>query len=219
MSGRKVSIDRRIELNGAIANRSQSSARNYMTYHLGTKESYDMWAREVCDKSYELSNFMPYFQKSVAFTPVDSERRASNASYNPKPFAQGSPLQVTVPLWANPFSTFIKKALESMGFKEAADFVSGTLSGVQYNMVTTDAKDQTRSTSGAFIREIGVNEKFIVYKNSLAQKVLFNRRKKATGVSVTTDGKSYTLRARNEVIVSAGAVSNAIIPFVSPEHR
>ena len=148
-------------------------------------------------------------------TPVDSERRASNATYEPQPFAQNGPLQVTVPLWANPFSSFVKKALQGMGFEEARDFVSGTLSGVQYNMVTTDPKDQTRSSSEAFIRMIGVDERFIVYTKTLAQKLVFDG-KKATGVSVTTDGETYTLSAKNEVIVSAGAVSYHSIVLFQP---
>ncbi|KAI9036831.1 GMC family oxidoreductase [Aspergillus affinis] len=194
---------------------SGSSARNYMTYHCGTTDSYSRWAKEVNDPTYELSSFWPYFQKTVKFTSPDNSRRAANASApDTDRFADGSPLHVTIPVYANPFSSWVKKALRYMGFKEAKDFVSGELSGVQYNMVTIDPRWSTRSSSEEFIRSIGVSDKFKIYTHSMAQKVLFDGTT-ATGVKVTTSGKDYTLSAKKEVILSAGAFQSPQLLMVS----
>lgn len=186
-----------------------SSARNYFTYQRGTVESYSQWASEVGDNSYEFSSLLPYFKKSVDFTPPNNAQRAKNASmgYNASAFASGAgPLRVSTPIFANPFSSVAKAAFVNLGFSTALDFVSGTLSGVQYNMDTIDPKDQTRSSSQSSFLDKAMNSTRIeVYNGTLAKKIIFDGNK-ACGVSVNTSGTEYTLYANKEVVLSAGAV-------------
>lgn len=188
-----------------------SSARNYFTYQRGTADSYKLWASEVGDSSYELDSFMPFFKKSVHFNPPNNVLRAGNASvsYNPAGFTPGGgPLQVSVPIFANPFSSFAKIAFEKLGFATAADFVSGVLSGVQYNMNTIDPKGQTRSSSQTSFMDMALKTTSLqIYNGTFAKRILFNG-KQAGGVLVNTRGVEYVLSARKEVIVSAGAVSH-----------
>lgn len=83
------------------------SARNFMVYQRPTKDSLQMWADEVGDNSYTWDNFLPYFKKSVQFTPPNTLLRAPNATaqYNPSAFeVSGGPLQVSYPNYAQPFS-------------------------------------------------------------------------------------------------------------------
>jgi choline dehydrogenase len=60
-----------------------------------------------------------------------------------------------------------------------------------------------------------------VYKNTLAQKILFDSNKKATGVQVTAAGSfgtpsvNFTINAHNEVILSAGAFQSPQLLMVS----
>ncbi|KLU91319.1 hypothetical protein MAPG_09840 [Magnaporthiopsis poae ATCC 64411] len=46
-----------------------SSARNFMIYQRGTKQSYQKWADAVGDQSYSWDRLLPYFQRSVQFHP------------------------------------------------------------------------------------------------------------------------------------------------------
>jgi choline dehydrogenase len=185
-----------------------SSGRNYFTYQRGTKQSYHKWASEVNDSSYEFDSFLHYFKKSVSFTPPNNTARPLNASlgYNASGFGPvGGPLKVSVPIWANPFSSFAKLAFEALGFRATLDFVSGELSGVQYSMNTIDPDHQTRSSSeSSFLPTAAASLK--VYNGTLAKKILFDG-KTASGVLVSTGGVEYNLVANKEVILSAGAVS------------
>ena len=189
-----------------------SSARNYLTYQRGTVESYTKWASEVGDDSYKFSSLLPYFKKSVDFTPPDNTQRAENASmgYNPWAFASGAgPLKVSTPIFANPFSSVAKAAFAKLGFSTALDFVSGTLSGVQYNMNTIDPKDQTRSSSQTSFLDNAINSTRIeVYHGTLAKKIIFDGIY-ARGVLVNTSGTEYTLYANKEIVLSAGAVRSS----------
>ncbi|ESZ99286.1 hypothetical protein SBOR_0327 [Sclerotinia borealis F-4128] len=194
-----------------------SSGRNYFTYHRATRQSYKKWASEVEDSSYEFDSFLPYFKKGVNFTPPDNAARPSNASlsYNTSSFdPAGGPLQVSVPIWANPFSSFAKSAFETLGFQSELDFVSGTLAGVQYNMNTIDPGQQIRSSSESSYLRTTATASLKVYNGTLAKRILFHG-KTAYGVSVTTDGVEYKLFANKEVILSAGAFQSPQMLMVS----
>ena len=188
-----------------------SSARNYFTYQRGTVDSYSRWAAEVGDGSYEFSSFLQYFKRSVDFTPPDNSRRAKNASmsYNASAFApHAGPLHVSAPIFANPFSSVAKAAFVKLGFPTALDFVSGTLSGVQYNMNTIDPKGQTRSSSQTSFLDQTINSTMIrVYKGTLARKIIFDGNV-ASGVLVRdiANGTEFAIYANKEVVLSAGAV-------------
>ena len=187
-----------------------SSARNYFAYQRGTVDSYHMWAEQVEDPSYEFESFLPYFQKSTNFTPANMHLRATNASaaYNTSSFSpDGGPLHVSYPNWANPFSSWVKEGLQYIGIFPAVDFVSGYLSGAQYNMQTIDPTDETRSSSeSSYLRLALSTTNLVIYKNTVADRILFDD-KKASDLLVNTAGTTYRLSADKEIIVSAGTVN------------
>jgi choline dehydrogenase-like flavoprotein len=98
-------------------------------------------------------------------------------------------------------------ALAEIGLKELPDFVSGNLYGYQYASHTIDGQSQTRSSSETgYLRWImSKNSQLQVYKTTLAKKINFDAKKKATDVLVETAGVQYNILARKEVILSAGA--------------
>ena len=59
-----------------------------------------MWADVVNDDSYKWDAFLPFFQKSLTFTPPDNSKRAANVTpdYDLKAIGpRGGPLSVTFP--------------------------------------------------------------------------------------------------------------------------
>ncbi|KAI0149829.1 GMC oxidoreductase [Hypoxylon sp. NC0597] len=200
-----------------------SSARNYMTYHLGTRESYDKMAREINSSDYTFDNFFPYFTKSQKFTPPVGgtfDRFAnSTPQYDPSRLGTKGPLSVLYPKYAQPFGSWAAMGFEAIGLKSQRGFESGNLSGAYaYPLATIRNEENTRESSEtAFLRpHLGVhNPNLITFISTLAKRVLFDEQKRATGVLVDTQGLQYTIRARKEVIVSAGAFQSPQLLMVS----
>ncbi|KAK1827604.1 putative GMC oxidoreductase [Podospora conica] len=186
------------------------------------KCSMQIWADEVNDTSYTFANTLPYFQKSVQFTPPNMAKRFANstAAYNAGTFPATSdnPLHVSFANYAQSFSTWLKAGFAAIGIGEAPDFNSGSLMGAQYCTSTIRPADQTRSTSSssflnsALLRSLW-NLK--VYTGTRTEKIVFDAARKATGVRVKTGLVSYTLSASKEVIVSAGAFQSPQLLMVS----
>ncbi|KAH0344390.1 alcohol oxidase, partial [Aureobasidium melanogenum] len=189
-----------------------SSATNLMAYHRGTIDSYHLWAQAVDDSSFEWDNFLPYFQKSVRYTPPNNFLRAANASV-PNPSIQsysnaGGPLVVTHSNYADPVSSFAGAAWKRLGLARLKDLTTGSLIGNQYSPATIRASDQTRSTSKSSFLEYAVNSgrnNIFLYKTSLAEKIIFAN-KKATGVQVSSNSQNFTLHAKKEVILADGTL-------------
>ncbi|RDA83432.1 hypothetical protein CP532_4416 [Ophiocordyceps camponoti-leonardi (nom. inval.)] len=197
-----------------------SSARNYFTYNRPTRGALNRWASEVDDDSYSFDNFLPFFKKSINYTAPDNEKRPANASV-PAPtrgsFTPGAgPLHVSFPTWANSFSSYAKLGWRKLGFAETTDFVSGTLSGVQYCQNTINPQGQVRDSSftSFLARAAASGAPIKVFNNTLAQRVLF-KGKTATGVLVNSSGLEYVLSARHEVVVSCGAFQSPQLLMLS----
>lgn len=204
-----------------------SSALNAMIYQIGTKGSYDAWAEEVGDNSWNFENFLPYFQKSAKYTPPENHLRAANASI-PAPISHayghgGGPLHVSHPNTVAPLSSWGQLAFREIGISDIPDFASGSLLGSQYCSLTLRPEDETRSSSEAsyFQAAFGRNQlqpNLKVYINTLAKQIMFDGNKTATGVLVKSGsgtGSTYLLSANKEVIVSAGAFQSPQLLMVS----
>lgn len=232
MSGWKVYArglisSRLVSSSSKPTNITHSSARNYMIYQRGTKGCFDQWAAAVGDQSYTFDALLPYFKKSVTFTapgssPSSSRFHNSTADFNPSAFSSsgsgGGPLQVSYPNYAQPFSTWLEPALKEIGVDTVKDFNSGELLGCQYCSCTIDPKTEKRASSqNTFLKAAKGRRNLKVYYLSRAKKVVFNDDKKATGVVVASDDVpgQYVVRARKEVILSAGAFQSPQLLMVS----
>ncbi|GIZ39404.1 hypothetical protein CKM354_000278900 [Cercospora kikuchii] len=196
-----------------------SSARNFMIYQRPTVGSLQQWADAVDDDSYTFSNWLPFFQKSVRFSPP-GPTRASNATtgFDASAFnANGGPLDVSYANYAGPFSSWIEGSLNEIGVPTNDEgFNSGNLFGAQYCSSTINPSDQKRESSQtSFLDAAARRPNLRVFTLTKAKKILFEN-KRATGVRVTSGGFiPYTIRARKEVILSAGAFQSPQLLMVS----
>ncbi|KAL8636328.1 MAG: hypothetical protein Q9228_006266, partial [Teloschistes exilis] len=166
----------------------------------GTKGAYRKWANTVGDQSFTFENFLTYFKKSPQFTPIREINES--AAFSPS----GGPLHVSYSSYIQPFTPFIRSALLKLGLKSIEGFNGGNLLGFALYSFTIDPATETRSSSEtSFLRAaVAEREHLVVYNHTNAERILFDRARRATGVFVNTAGKEYTLTARKEVIVAAG---------------
>ncbi|KAM0715494.1 hypothetical protein Q7P37_008992 [Cladosporium fusiforme] len=203
-----------------------SSALNFMVHHRGTTGSYQKWADEVGDDSYTLDNLMPYFKKSVTFTPPGKRSKSNlTTSYDESAFSNsGGPVHVGYGQWVTAWGTWLQKAFQTLGMKETDGFNNGNLLGWHASQSTIRSSDQTRSSSVSYIYAVNASseasQKLKVFAHTQARRVLFDTssdRPKATGVEVSAlhGLAKYKIKARKEVIVSAGAFQSPQILMLS----
>lgn len=201
-----------------------SSARNYLNFNRPTIGSHQKWADEVDDENYTFENTLPYYKKSVEFTPPDAAKRSAGTTadtsvdFDPAAFnPTGGPLQVSYVNYFQPFSQYIEKAFRTLGLKEIAGLNSGKLLGWSEMTYTRDPKAAVRSSSEtSFLQQALATTTLHVYHVTTAKSIVFDSNKKATAVKVSTAGsKVYTLSANKEVIVSAGALRSPQMLMVS----
>ncbi|KAK7973251.1 alcohol oxidase [Apiospora saccharicola] len=181
--------------------------------------TYQMWADQVGNESYEFKNFLPYFEKSLNFTPPNTELRFPNStpSYDASVLGDGSgPLHISFPNYAQVIATWAVRGLEAIGIPVIDGFNSGKLLGQSYSVFTIDPSKGIRDSSEtSFLRKGLEYDTYTVYPLTLAKRILFDDQKRATGVVVDTQGAEYTLPANKEVILSAGFVGSPQLLQVS----
>lgn len=187
-----------------------------MIYQRGDVGSYQKWADAVGDDSYTFDNLLPYFKKSIKFTPPNDDLRAANATaeYNSAAFSPtGGPLEVTYGNYAGPFSSYMEAGMNAIGIPTVQDFNSGSLLGTQYCSSTIQAREQKRDSSEtSFLREALLRPNLKVLTLTRAHKIIFNEEKQATGVEI---GLGVVLTARKEVILSAGVFQSPQLLMLS----
>lgn len=205
-----------------------SSALHTLCYHRATKGAYQKWASLVGSTGYTWDALFPYFKKSTTLTPPNfTKRDTPNATftYDTAAFCTGSncgPLQVSYSNWVDPTNTWFAVALKAIGLNTSTvGFNSGTLAGsAAYTTETIDPSDPwfgtaTRSSSeSSYLRWALANTQLMVHYRTQALKILFASGK-AAGVSVSTEGYTYTINATKEVIVSAGTFHSPQLLMVS----
>lgn len=188
-----------------------------MAYQRTTVGALQHWADVVGDQSWTYDNVSSYYLKSLNFTPPDMSKRMANATpkWDSETLKQGGPLDLTYSNQASAFSTWAAKAFEYLGMAPIDGFTGGKLFGSGWLVSTINQTTGYRESSeAAFLAPYVKRKNLHLYNNTLAEKIMFDG-KKAQGVRVNDTKKSFTLKARNEVIVSAGAIQSPQLLQVS----
>ena len=175
-------------------------------------------ADQIGDQSWTWDQVLPYFKKSVQFTPPNLSKLGNgvNIPYDAGAYGDGGPLHVTYANYYQPMNGGLIKGFQTLGFKVLQGLVSGSMIGYGFSAASIDPQTQLKDSSEtSFMWTALRNSTLAVYKQTLAKKILFDGSKKATGVQVQTNDLTYTLSANKEVIVSAGVVRCPITLSIS----
>ena len=189
-----------------------------MIYQRGTIGTHQWWADLVGDDSYTFENTLPYFERSLNFTPPVAGTRFDNVTlrYDASTLGEGGqPLDVVFPNFEPSFSTYGEAAFVERGMQPIQGFTSGELIGSSWYLDTLQPSTGLRESSEtAFLAPMLGKTNLQIYPDTLALKVVFSGTT-AAGVLVDSGGVQYLLSASKEVIVSAGAFQSPQLLMVS----
>ena len=171
-----------------------SSAINGLLYIRGQPQDYDHW-QALGNAGWGWEHVLPYF--------IRAEDQARGAS----PYhGVGGPLGVTDVSLRHPLSRAYIEAAQQAGLPLREDFNGTQQTGVGYFQMTV-RHGLRSSTANAYLRPARKRKNLHVLTDAHVTRVLFEKTR-AVGVQYRHQGQELTLKARREVILSAGAVQS-----------
>jgi choline dehydrogenase len=196
-AGRRISTVQGRTLGG-------SSSVNGMIYNRGQPADLDHWAQRG-NRGWGYADCLPYYRRS--------EQRVGHGGEGRGREADGIP--VTDMDWINPLSEAFIAGCVGLGIPRNPDYNSGDQAGVGY-FQRAIRNGRRVSAARAFLKPAMSRRNLEVRTNARASGILFEG-KRAIGVRyVAVPGApAREVRARREVIVSAGTVNTARLLQVS----
>jgi choline dehydrogenase len=183
-----------------------SSTINYMIYTRGNRYDYDRWEK-LGNTGWGYKDVLPYFLKHEnMMVPELGEDKLYHAT--------NGELPVSYAPYRTPLADAFLEAGKEMG-QNFVDYNGKTQVGFSYLQATI--RNGTRwSASRAFLHPIRHRRNLHVSKWSLVTNILIDRdTKTAYGVEFVRDKTKFVVRARKEVIVSAGAINSPQLLMLS----
>ncbi|XP_076231841.1 glucose dehydrogenase [FAD, quinone]-like [Calliopsis andreniformis] len=181
-----------------------SSVLNAMLYVRANREDYDNWER-MGNPGWSYNDVLPYFMKSQ-----DNRIPKLNPNYH----SSGGYLTVENFKYTLPITSHILRAGQDLGYQEV-DVNGAQQTGFTYTPGTL--RDGLRcSTAKAFLQPAAGRSNLHISVHSVVQKILIDEiSKTAYGVEFKAGPLTYVVKARREVILSAGAIKSPQLLSVS----
>ena len=172
-----------------------SSAINGMLYVRGQAADYDTWGQMGC-RGWSYSDVLPYFKRS-------ENREQGGDEFH----GTGGPLNVTNTTVTYETLDKVIDAAGELGYPTHVDYNGADQEGFAYYQVT-QRNGKRFSAKNAYLDPVRhVRKNLHVETHAFAQRVIVENGR-AVGVAYLKNGKEQIVRARKEVIVSAGAVQS-----------
>ncbi|XP_055934671.1 glucose dehydrogenase [FAD, quinone]-like [Argiope bruennichi] len=181
-----------------------TSLINFFMYVRGNRRDYEQWAKNGA-KGWAWKDVFPYFLKSEDNTDPEI---ANNGYHGKGGLLTVSNIQYNSTL----MQTFIAAGKE-LGF-EHRDINGEQQTGFS-KLQGTIRKGKRCSTAKAFLVPAEDRPNLHIVSNAYARKVLISDQKVATGVEFEINGHVYTVKAKKEVIVSAGTFQSPQLLMLS----
>ena len=175
---------------------------NGMQYTRGSKYDYDEWARNGCT-GWSYKDVLPYFLKSEDIQINDLKSSIYHST--------GGPLAVSTGK-VTPLADLYMKARNEAGYN-ITDYNGENQEGFSY-IQRTIRNGVRSSTSVEYLKNTADRTNLHIAVNSMVTEIVIEK-KSASGVFVIRNHKKYFIKAKKEVIVSAGAINSPQLLMLS----
>jgi choline dehydrogenase-like flavoprotein len=193
------------------------STVNGMFLNRGSAEDYNAWER-LGNPGWGWEGLLPYFKKSVTFTPPGKWLQQEYGTTYDVDAAYGGqgPIHSSYPPWAWPGQKVQLKAWKEMGVKQSREGAGGNAVGLFWVPRAQDPVTQTRSYAVTGHLDPALKrENFELLAGHRVVKVMLSNNLQAEGVIIKprdlVNGNRTVVRARKEVIIAAGFHSPIIL--------
>ena len=171
-----------------------TSAINGMMYMRGNRADYDGWRQRGLD-GWDYESVLPYFKRAEGH---GSRRDAYHGT--------DGPLRINRAASDNPLYDVFLEACEALGLQRNDDFNGAVQEGVGRQDFFVD-RGRRVNTGHAFIRPVQGRLNLRVLLRAQAERLIFEGRR-CVGVAFRQGGRRREVRARREVILSAGTINS-----------
>ena len=196
--GRKIDVPRGKTLGG-------SSSINGHIYNRGQRMDYDTWAQRG-NRGWGYADVLPYFKRC--------EQRIGDGDDTFR--GRDGNLKVTDLNHQHPFCEIFMEGAAELGIPRNPDYNGVRQEGISYVQRTTHNRLRV-STAKAFLKPARSRRNLVVHTDAHVTRILLDG-KRAVAVEYKRGGikgARSEVRARKEVILSAGAISSPLILQVS----
>lgn len=179
-----------------------SSSINAMVYVRGQPQDYDSWQREG-NPGWGWQDVSTIFKRMEDYSSGASDFHGSGGPLHVDATARGMhPLA----------DSFIKAGVE-LGVPVNHDFNGASLEGIgPYHLNTRNGLRM--SAARAYLKPARNRPNLTIEQNAQVSRVMFDGRR-ASGLEYVKGGHKYSVRARNEIVLSAGAVNTPQLLLLS----
>lgn len=188
--GRRIPVPQGRTLGG-------STAINGLVYNRGQAQDFDDWAA-AGNPGWSYQEVLPYFKAT------ETRIGEGDDTYR----GRTGPMPITNIDWIHPISEAFIKGAQELGMPRNPDYNGATQAGVGY-FQRNIYRGYRMSAARSFLKPVRSRANSTVLTKAHASKVLFEEAR-AVGIQYIRGGKggaTHVVRARREVILSAGALN------------
>ena len=185
-----------------------TSAINLMFWTHASQADIDDWG-QLGNDGWSWKSLLPYFMKSETYdAPTQKTAEDLGVSFtDPSVHGEHGPVINAYPEYYGIFAEYWWRTYQMLGLGVDGDPKGGLALGGFSNPIAVNQHTRTRSHAGvAYYKPVASRSNLHVITEALVQKVEFERKDQlvATGLEFNARGKNYTVKAKKEVIISAG---------------
>ena len=182
-----------------------SSSTNAMAYVRGNPTDYDGWA-ELGNTGWSFKEVLPYFKRSENHEQID----IMDFGYH----SNSGELAVTIPTrFQTPYVDGFIDACEAIGIPRNLDYNGLSQKGA--SLVQSTIKNGKRASGAtAFLKPVLHRQNLTIITHARVDRIILED-KKAVGVQYNRRGKTFKVKAHNEIILSAGSFKSPQLLMLS----